>query len=278
VIMDTALIATRPFEVVPTAREVERTRLQNEANERAGNFDHLNTYGVVGDTLTSEWCRVCTVWRPPRAAHCYTCGGCVQRLDHHCTILGACVGLRNHRFFIGFILCVGLGACTLLLADLTVIVGLVQRAGALSHPRLWTSLLLLVVLAPAACVLFVAYFHCWLLVADITMREKYGRKRKEADIRSMTTKEKMREIWEQMIVAPIEWKRDTPVLIEKRIQRARTRAGVAEATDATPSERTAMLHRSADEDEQVGCTGGVDFGTSSVVDIDPDPADSTHSS
>ncbi|KAM9498104.1 palmitoyltransferase ZDHHC23-A-like isoform 2-T3 [Salvelinus alpinus] len=29
-------------------------------------------------------CPLCKVVRPPRAGHCRICGGCVQRLDHHC--------------------------------------------------------------------------------------------------------------------------------------------------------------------------------------------------
>ncbi|XP_041750218.1 palmitoyltransferase ZDHHC23-A isoform X3 [Coregonus clupeaformis] len=29
-------------------------------------------------------CPLCRVVRPPRAGHCRICGGCVQRLDHHC--------------------------------------------------------------------------------------------------------------------------------------------------------------------------------------------------
>jgi len=54
--------------------------------------------------LDGSYCRVCRIVRPLRAKHCYLCGHCVRKFDHHCPWLGACVGERNHRFFWGFLL------------------------------------------------------------------------------------------------------------------------------------------------------------------------------
>ncbi|EPY22082.1 hypothetical protein STCU_04533 [Strigomonas culicis] len=64
----------------------------------------------VGDDKRYIFCRVCHLRRPPRTSHCYTCGVCVLEHDHHCGIIGGCVGLRSLRWFTLFVVCIGLGA------------------------------------------------------------------------------------------------------------------------------------------------------------------------
>ncbi|XP_023823281.1 palmitoyltransferase ZDHHC23-A-like [Salvelinus namaycush] len=51
-------------------------------------------------TAKGGTCPLCKVVRPPRAGHCRICGGCVQRLDHHCIWINSCVGKANHRNFL----------------------------------------------------------------------------------------------------------------------------------------------------------------------------------
>ena len=31
--------------------------------------------------------------------HCQPCGGCIEGFDHHCSVLGMCIGQPNFRFF-----------------------------------------------------------------------------------------------------------------------------------------------------------------------------------
>eukprot|EP00931_Biecheleriopsis_adriatica_P091725 TRINITY_DN65606_c0_g1_i1.p1 TRINITY_DN65606_c0_g1~~TRINITY_DN65606_c0_g1_i1.p1 ORF type:complete len:267 (-),score=25.95 TRINITY_DN65606_c0_g1_i1:255-1055(-) len=47
-----------------------------------------------------EWCGKCSSWKPPLASHCKICDRCCFFLDHHCTLIGKCVGFRNLRNFI----------------------------------------------------------------------------------------------------------------------------------------------------------------------------------
>ncbi|XP_022659605.1 palmitoyltransferase ZDHHC6-like isoform X2 [Varroa destructor] len=51
-----------------------------------------------------QYCGLCEGFKPPRAHHCRRCGHCVMKMDHHCPWINACVGHRNHRNFIFFLL------------------------------------------------------------------------------------------------------------------------------------------------------------------------------
>ncbi len=61
------------------------------------------------DEDTWRYCRQCEIRRPPRAAHCYVCGVCVLEHDHHCGVIGGCVGMRSLRWFTLYLVCTATG-------------------------------------------------------------------------------------------------------------------------------------------------------------------------
>ena len=37
--------------------------------------------------------------KPPRCRHCMICDRCCMKLDHHCFVVGNCIGLTNTKYF-----------------------------------------------------------------------------------------------------------------------------------------------------------------------------------
>ncbi|KAF1927642.1 zf-DHHC-domain-containing protein, partial [Didymella exigua CBS 183.55] len=52
----------------------------------------------------ARFCNKCQANKPDRAHHCSTCKRCVLKMDHHCPWLATCVGLRNYKPFLLFLL------------------------------------------------------------------------------------------------------------------------------------------------------------------------------
>lgn len=64
--------------------------------------------GATAFTVKSNgelrFCKKCQARKPDRAHHCSTCRRCVLKMDHHCPWLATCVGLRNHKAFLLFLI------------------------------------------------------------------------------------------------------------------------------------------------------------------------------
>ena len=62
-------------------------------------------------------CKKCrlkdSTWKPPRAHHCRECKACVFKMDHHCPWINNCVGHRNMKYFLQFVLYIMLSSAML---------------------------------------------------------------------------------------------------------------------------------------------------------------------
>ncbi|OMJ92909.1 hypothetical protein SteCoe_4245 [Stentor coeruleus] len=54
-------------------------------------------------------CKTCKGPKPQRAHHCSVCNRCVLKMDHHCPWIMNCVGHKNHRYFVLFLVYLTLG-------------------------------------------------------------------------------------------------------------------------------------------------------------------------
>jgi len=64
---------------------------------------NLNCSNFKSKTIKENTCRICTLIKPERTSHCKTCRKCVKKLDHHCSIVNNCVGLRSYKIFINML-------------------------------------------------------------------------------------------------------------------------------------------------------------------------------
>lgn len=65
---------------------------------------------INGVQVLTPYCATCHYTRAPRVAHCNLCDNCVERFDHHCGVIGACIGAGNIRPFFAFLVSTSLGS------------------------------------------------------------------------------------------------------------------------------------------------------------------------
>ena len=86
----------------PGSEEVRGALAYSVPTQRVRSLEGGGRERVVEVAL--KWCVTCCVYRPYGASHCRDCDVCVTGFDHHCPWISNCVGSRNHRHFVAFIL------------------------------------------------------------------------------------------------------------------------------------------------------------------------------
>eukprot|EP00921_Rhytidocystis_pertsovi_P008426 GHVQ01013798.1.p1 GENE.GHVQ01013798.1~~GHVQ01013798.1.p1 ORF type:complete len:344 (-),score=16.71 GHVQ01013798.1:758-1789(-) len=139
---------------------------------------------INGVVVSCKWCVTCKLFRPPRSKHCVYCDNCVQRFDHHCPWVSNCVGLRNYRYFVGFVISTTLLTIYVMVIDGLVILTKAYQAEQIIRGVSPEALVTTVVANPMLTFMFLflccvfcpllnlSLFHCYLIARNLTTNEE----------------------------------------------------------------------------------------------------------
>ncbi|CAG7825972.1 unnamed protein product [Allacma fusca] len=153
-----------------------KERLKPDFNLETGVRRKINLYGK---TVEANYCFECRHFKDLRTRHCKICDRCIVRHDHHCIILGCCVGIRNFAVFYYLQVFLFLFYLYVLIHSLFILFINLETKGIytslLSSPSVWLIVLtnLTIIATGLGHVILFPFTYCYLMKKDRTSREMF---------------------------------------------------------------------------------------------------------
>ncbi|PNT75178.1 hypothetical protein BRADI_1g28380v3 [Brachypodium distachyon] len=83
--------------------DMDESNTRTISNDVATDIVNPPLFTSEGQGNASRYCSRCQNGKPPRCHHCSICDRCVLKMDHHCVWVVNCVGARNYKYFLLFL-------------------------------------------------------------------------------------------------------------------------------------------------------------------------------
>lgn len=120
-----------------------------------------------------RYCQKCAAPKPERAHHCRVCDKCILKMDHHCPWINNCVGHKNHKYFLLFLIYASLGILyVLLLIVITFIDAMKDPKGSEDFLAIFGLTILATIMLPLGLALIMLLsWQLWLVSSNTTSIE-----------------------------------------------------------------------------------------------------------
>jgi len=144
------------------------------------------SFTVKASTGELRFCNKCQSKKPDRSHHCSSCRRCVLKMDHHCPWLATCVGLRNYKAFVLFLVYLTLFCWTCFAASSIWVWSEILSDGQYTESFMPVNYVLLAVLSGIIGLVITGFtaWHLWLTTKGQTTIENLEKTRYMSPLRN----------------------------------------------------------------------------------------------